>query len=286
MKDDMSLGKKYFIKKYGHLRPGTYEITSKNYKDNFNNYFDFNKKVKIDKVEKFRFSNDQKNQINLFIKKYGIYKNFNHLIFFITSAIQYREYSKFIFSKSIDLIFKNLKIFGNKYKIKEEELSYLKISDILDLHFNLSLDGPIKKLFQNINYNKKEYNNNKSIFLPDVITSIKDLYLIDVSDNKVNFISNKSIVSSLKEFKKVKNNFNLNCVVCIENADPGYDFLFSKNIKGLITKYGGQNSHMAIRCAELNLPALIGVGENLYNKILQAKTIKIDCELKKIELIR
>ena len=74
-------------------------------------------------------------------------------------------------------------------------------------------------------------------------------------------------------------------IICIENADPGYDFLFSKNIKGLITKYGGQNSHMAIRCAELNLPALIGVGEKVYNKILENKYVKIDCNLKKIDFI-
>ena len=117
------------------------------------------------------------------------------------------------------------------------------------------------------------------------ITSAKDLYLIKAEETKINFISNKSIISKLKEFKKTNKNENLECVICIENADPGYDFLFSKNIKGLITKYGGQNSHMAIRCAELNLPALIGVGENLYREITNSKTIKIDCELKKIELI-
>ena len=37
-------------------------------------------------------------------------------------------------------------------------------------------------------------------------------------------------------------------IVLIENADPGYDWIFSKNIKGLITKNGGINSHMSIRC--------------------------------------
>ena len=41
----------------------------------------------------------------------------------------------------------------------------------------------------------------------------------------------------------------------------------SIKIKGLITKYGGVNSHMAIRCAELSVPAAIGVGEVIYNKI-------------------
>ena len=68
----------------------------------------------------------------------------------------------------------------------------------------------------------------------------------------------------------------------IENADPGYDYIFNKKIKGLITKYGGVNSHMAIRCAELSVPAAIGVGEVIYNKINNRKHIELDCESQKI----
>ena len=71
-------------------------------------------------------------------------------------------------------------------------------------------------------------------------------------------------------------------IVCIESADPGYDFIFSNNIKGLITKYGGANSHMAIRCHELNIPAAIGVGEELYNKIKDLEFVTIDSLSKKI----
>ena len=33
------LKKKQFINKFGHLRPSTYSISSKNYKENFDNYF-------------------------------------------------------------------------------------------------------------------------------------------------------------------------------------------------------------------------------------------------------
>ena len=58
----------------------------------------------------------------------------------------------------------------------------------------------------------------------------------------------------------------------------GYDFIFSYNIKGLITKYGGQNSHMSIRCNELNLPAIIGVGEKIYNNFIDSNKIYIDCK--------
>ena len=55
-----------------------------------------------------------------------------------------------------------------------------------------------------------------------------------------------------------------------------------KKINGLITKYGGINSHMAIRCAELNLPAAIGVGNDLFNQIIQTNKLLLDCESKKI----
>jgi len=69
----------------------------------------------------------------------------------------------------------------------------------------------------------------------------------------------------------------------IESADPGYDFIFSYNIKGLITKYGGQNSHMSIRCNELNLPSIIGVGEKIYSSFASSNKIYIDCKNKKFE---
>ena len=80
----------------------------------------------------------------------------------------------------------------------------MKINEILDLHFNLSFESPIKELKKNITFNKKEYLMNKSIFLPDVITTGKDLYLVNMEESKINYISNKNLVSNLKEFKKTK----------------------------------------------------------------------------------
>ena len=69
-----------------------------------------------------------------------------------------------------------------------------------------------------------------------------------------------------------------NKIVLIENADPGYDWIFTRNPSGLITKYGGVASHMAIRCSELGLPAAIGCGEILFDKLLNSKEIILDCQ--------
>ena len=71
----------------------------------------------------------------------------------------------------------------------------------------------------------------------------------------------------------------------IESADPGYDFIFTRKISGLITKYGGVNSHMAIRCAELNIPAVIGIGEKNFQEIEAQQALNIDCKLEIIKYL-
>ena len=40
---------------------------------------------------------------------------------------------------------------------------------------------------------------------------------------------------------------------------------------------------MAVRCAELGLPAIIGSGDLLYDSLLLTTTIILDCENHKIE---
>ena len=68
----------------------------------------------------------------------------------------------------------------------------------------------------------------------------------------------------------------------IKNADPGYDYIFNYGIKGLITQYGGANSHMAIRCLEYSIPAAIGVGNIKFENLKKSKKIIIDCYKKEI----
>ena len=63
------------------------------------------------------------------------------------------------------------------------------------------------------------------------------------------------------------------------------DFIFTKKINGLITKYGGINSHMAIRCLELGIASIIGVGEEKFNTIKKCNKINLNCEQKLFRII-
>ena len=285
MSNDISrLSKPNFLEKYGHLRPNSYEITSLNYKDGYQKYFK-NRKKKIFSKKTFIFSKNQKSKILSFIRKFNSKLTFEELINFIKDSITLREYSKFVFMKSIDLIFENLKQFAKKYKIKKSDLSYLKINDITDFYHNLNSVNTLDIINKMIENNKKEFIKNSYIELPDIIFEPKDLYVINIPKENPNYITGKECYGDLTSLKLDKRVNISNKVVCIENADPGFDFIFSHKIKGLITKYGGFNSHMSIRCSELGIPAIIGVGKNNYDKILNSKKIKFNCKNKTFQLI-
>ena len=44
-----------------------------------------------------------------------------------------------------------------------------------------------------------------------------------------------------------------------------------------MTSYGGANSHMAIRCVELGVPAALGVGEGAFQRIRSAAMVELRC---------
>ena len=100
---------------------------------------------------------------------------------------------------------------------------------------------------------------NKASLTPLIFDS-KDFEILKYYYVKPNFITNKIIRSEIVNLNASKKNEEHNLkgkIIVIENADPGYDWIFTRGIKGLITKYGGAASHMAIRETEFSIPAVI-----------------------------
>ena len=120
--------------------------------------------------------------------------------------------------------------------------------------------------------------------MPSLIFSENDFEIIQYNIAEPNYITNKKLTSEiihLKYFDEIITDLN-NKIILIENADPGYDWIFTKYPSALITKYGGVASHMSIRCAEMGLPAAVGCGEILFEKLKSAHKILLDCKNKKI----
>ena len=283
--------KNNFIKKHGHVRPNTYEITSLNYREGYNFYYGSTKKIKIKKRKnsKFSLSTPAKKNIEKYLFKNGIKLSVDSLFLFIKKAIEAREYSKYVFTKSIDLIFNNILKLGNRLNIKREDLSFLEINDFLKLYYDLG-SGDLEEQFKSIiKKNKIEYKINNSVKLPNIIISSNDIYFHSENLIQGNFFGSKFISGEIihinENYIDRKINFLEGKIVCIYNADPGFDFIFSKRILGLVTCYGGSNSHMGIRCSEKNITSIIGIGDQNFKKVINSKQILIDPNAKKFSLI-
>ena len=133
-----------------------------------------------------------------------------------------------------------------------------------------------------INQRKSDWEFNSQIELPEVIIDENSFNFIKIEQMRPNFITDKIITEETVNLETNKKADIEGKIVLIDKADPGYDWIFTKNIKGLITKYGGVASHMAIRCSEFGLPAAIGCGEKIYSEAKRANKLTLDCKNGKI----
>ncbi len=269
-----------FMKKYGHLRPGTYDIMSKRYDQmqGFRNRSPLSSPRKKT-LKKFKFSKSQEAQINdLLIKNdFGTFDAHN-LFAYINDAIVGREYGKFIFTRSLSAILELIGDFGNKLGLSRDDISHIPLKHILNNINKGHVDVITKDLLSVSNNERINHHISSSIRLPQLLIDESGVYVIPFQVSQPNFITSKKIIAPSVILMNGMNNISLNeKIVIIEGADPGFDWIFSHKIAGLVTKYGGANSHMAIRCAEFDIPAAIGCGEQRYNLIINSTQVHLDC---------
>lgn len=271
-----------FLRKYGHLRPGTYDILSARYDETPELYFDW-KDVEAESVNvDVSLSITQLNEIQRLLSEHGLAHDALSLVNFIKGAIEGREYAKFVFSRSLSNTLSLLKTYGAEIGLTTEDMSYMGYEVIPKLY---SSSLPVADTIRaSILEGRKKHTLTSSISLPPLICEVNHVYSFEVSEDLPNFITQTSTTAETAiELDGAELSGK---IVLIESADPGYDWLFAKNIAGLITMYGGVNSHMAIRAGELGIPAAIGAGEKLFLHWKLAKTLELDCANRTVRIIK
>jgi len=278
----MSEGNKsseWVMQKYGHLRPGTYDITSHRYDENPELFFG-SKVESVSLDNQFSLLDNEKDSIRKLISEFNYSLSPEELFQYIAYAIEAREKAKFEFTRVVSEILRMLTEWGVKNSIKREDISFVKISELLCIIEN---DG--KSFETYVDHGKSEHSLTRILKLPELIFSENDVDIIRVPLCQPTFITSKSITTRAKNLTLSVEYDIEGCIILIESADPGFDWIFSYNISGLITKFGGANSHMAIRCAEFGLPAAIGCGERIFSEIETALVIDLNCDSRNIKVI-
>ncbi len=274
-----------YLASYGHLRPGTYDITAKAYWENPEKYLFSNKGQSIAEpsaIKSFQLNDNQKRDIGKMLKSMGLSANADELMTYCKEATQAREYVKFEFTKNLSKAMDLVIDFGREVGIKRKHLAYLSLSDLEEYNLGMMDAEGLRK---SIKARKRKYALTQMVELPQLILSESDFYGFERNASEPNFVTSKSIECACVCLTESSIDLQ-GKIVFIEQADPGYDWMFAHGLAGLITQYGGANSHMAIRSAELNLPAAIGVGDKLYDEFKTSSIIRLNCGQKQIIKIK
>lgn len=271
-----------FMEKYGHLRPGTYDILSTRY-DQIENFGSGESRLDPDHPEppEFELTSSQRNAIDRLLEEEGFKKtglNTERFFDYLKSATAGREYGKFIFTRSVSDMLELIASFGENNGLSRDELSHISVNDIVEVARSSGEEIVEDRLRELAEEGAEHHTVSSAIRLPQVLYDEEGVHVVPFQVSHPNFITDKRITADSVRLAVNSGELSIEGqIVLIESADPGFDWIFAHNIAGLVTKYGGANSHMAIRCAEFGIPAAIGCGEQRFDLLSKAEQILLDC---------
>jgi hypothetical protein len=281
-RDRVQLDRTAFLNRYGHLRPGTYDIFSRRYDEAPELYFDWSKTPPTpDPVQPFALTLPQMREIGSLLESHGLEPDPVGLLNFLQAGIELRELAKFEFSRNLSDALALAAELGGELGFSIEDLSYCDISAFQELY--IAAADPRAVLAQSILQGKHRYAETQRVSLPPLISRPEDVWSFESPEASPNFITQQQISAAVVGSDEKES--LAGAIVCIPSADPGYDWLFAYPIAGLITAWGGVNSHMAIRAGELGLPAVIGAGETLYHRWSSARRLHLDCANRRVDIL-
>ena len=281
-RDRATLDKTTFLARYGHLRPGTYDILSPRYDEAPELYFDWNQRPTVpEPVKPFALTLAQMRDIVKLLETHGLQPDPVGLLDFMQAGIELREMAKFHFTRNLSDALALITEVGSQYGFSREDLAYCDIAAFKEIH--IAATDPKDMLLRSIEQGKARYAETLKISLPPLIGNPDDVWAFDWPETAPNFITQKQVTAPVISCH-VRDRL-AGAIICIPNADPGFDWLFAYPIAGLITAWGGANSHMAIRAGELGLPAVIGAGEMLFRRWSTAPRLHLDCAGRRVEVL-
>lgn len=281
-RDRAMLDRTTFLARYGHLRPGTYDLLSPRYDEAPELYFDWHLRPPAPApVKPFSITLPQMRDVASLLEAHGLQSDPLELFDFLQAGIELRELSKFHFTRNLSDTLALVTEYGSRWGFSADDLSFCDIAAFKELY--VAAARPKDVLAHSIAQGKARYAETLSLSLPPLIARPDDVWGFEWPATAPNFITQKQVTASVVGCDR--RHALAGAIVCIPNADPGFDWLFAYPIAGLITAWGGANSHMAIRAGELDLPAVIGAGEILYRQWSKAPRLFMDCAGRRVETL-
>lgn len=142
---------------------------------------------------------------------------------------------------------------------------------IEDDDYNESIDNIIETQLVNAEYAVAVTADNFAEMFSQVDDSYMQARAADIRD-----ISNR-IINNLSDAKSIDTGSDEKMIVCADDLAPSETVSLDKDkVQAFVTAYGSSNSHTAILARNMNIPAVIGVGEEFLEKIQDGMQMIVD----------
>lgn len=275
-----ALAREAFFRRYGHLRPGTYEITSLRYDERDDLFTDMEPSIPPPDAGVFTPTAKETQAIDALLSGTGFTGiDTRTLLEHAAKAIAARERIKFIFTRCLSDALSAIVRWGAAHGLSRDDLSFLDWDAIHASRHQAVMDDMDRHYLGLADQARRSMDAAHALRLSHILFSGRDIHVATPNRSVPNFIGLGHATGAVARLgANTPSTVQIQGrIVCIENADPGFDWIFTKSPGALVTQYGGANSHMAVRCAELGLPAAIGVGEQIYRRISNAHHVELNC---------
>jgi phosphohistidine swiveling domain-containing protein len=268
-----------FLARYGYLRPGTYDILSPRYDEQPDRYLGaYSAEVAEVRATSFEDVDLDLGRLDAALAGCGLGFDADTFGDFALCTVHGREVGKLEFTRNLSDALVDLGVWGESVGLSRDDVSHLRIDDILA--------GPVDpvRLREQVAEGREEHSRALTVVLPPLLRGEEDVWSFEMPANVPNFITRRRALAKVADV--AAGDDPTGCIAFIPSADPGYDWIFARGVAGLVTAYGGVNSHMAIRAREFDLPAVTGVGEARYKQWVAATEIELDAGSQIVRVVR
>jgi hypothetical protein len=231
-------------------------------------------------MAQFKLTNEEHTSIELLLDEAGLnVLSVDQLVNYARKAIVGRENVKFVFTRTLSDVLSMVVRWGEYHGLSRDDLSYLDWPVIARCLSHPVMDDVDRHYLDIAEMARRSMAAAHAFRLGHIIFGVRDIYVATLNRSVPNYVGIGSASGPVVQLEaNTPTSVNIkNMIVCIENADPGFDWIFTKGPSALITRFGGANSHMAVRCAEFGLPAAIGCGDQIYQRVVVASSVELNC---------
>jgi len=268
------LSERQLLAHYGHLRPGSFDVTSPRY-DSRSGLLGAAPRA-LEPIVPFVLCTAERAALDALLREAGIMVEARDLVRYAGAAITGRERVKFLFTRPLSASLECFATWGAALGLTRDDVAHLTLDDLRPW-LARSRRAAAMELHRLVDQRRTIIAAERPIRLSALIRGVDDLYELPMLPTLPTFVTTRVATARPSCLDGRARASVDRRIVCIEHADPGFDWIFCRRIAGLVTRFGGGNSHMAIRCHELAVPAAIGVGEELFARLERASLIELRC---------